>query len=326
MLRRFSALVLVGLLQAALAAGLAMPAAGKVVRQDHALGATTAQVPVYLWQDTRVRPQAMVLAIHGLTMHGKVFDATARHLASQRMLVAAPDLRGYGAWYAKDSKCKAKYATVEQDLVQVARSLRESHPGVPLFVAGESLGGTVAVRLAGQHPELVDGLILSAPALRYRGHVNVRTVAKLALLAVNPTRRLDTSDYIRYFSNDSRITEEVHNDPLRRKRMGLGELIASCLYMSGSAQFVDSIPVDMPVLVMQGQEDQMIKRTAVELLERKLKSSKRTIHWLPQRGHILLETAHVDKETLDTLSGWLRANCAMRTSRTTATVKTANQS
>jgi acylglycerol lipase len=317
MSRAFFQLLLMQLLIAALCVVL-QPAQAKVILEPKDTLSVKANVPVYVWHDTRVRPKALVLAIHGLTMHGKVFEATARYLASQKFLVAAPDLRGYGSWYEKDSHCKTDYATVEKDLVEVAGALRKANPGVPLFVAGESLGGTAALRLAAHHPELVDGMILSAPALRYRSHFGVRGVVQIAMLATNPTRRIDTTPYVQYFSNDERIQEEELTDPLRKKRMGLGELISSCRFMSNSIGCVDDVPVDMPVLIMQGSDDKMVKPDSIALLEKKLKSEHRTVRWFPKHGHILLETAHVDKETLDTVSAWLKDNCEMRTSRTTA--------
>lgn len=312
MLRIFKLHIFIPLLLAALAAGFE-PAWAKVVQKDNDVVAVKSQLPVYVWHDTRVKPKAVVLAIHGLTMHGKVFDVTARHLAAEKFLVAAPDLRGYGSWVKKDARCTTEYGAAEKDLVEVAKALREAYPGIPLFVAGESLGGTAALRLAAHHAELVDGMILSAPALRYRSHFGLRGVLQVAMLATNPRRRIDTSKYVRYFSNDQVIREEELADPLRKNRMGLGELISSCVYMSNSARCVDEVPDDMPVLIMQGERDEMVKRQAVELLEKKLRTSKRSVCWLEGKGHILLETAHVDKKTLSTVTSWLRANCKMRT-------------
>lgn len=296
-----------------------MRAEAKVVRHDNDALAQKFHLPVYVWSDSKLRPKAMVLAVHGLSMHGTVFDATARHLAAQHFLVAAIDLRGYGKWYQRDAHSKASYRASEQDLVAVAAAMREGHPGIPLFLIGESLGGTVAVRVAARHSELVDGLVLSAPALRYHQHLGIGTVGKVALLATNPTRKIDLSNYINtYFSNEERVTKEALADPLMRKRLGIGELISSCRFMSGSAQCISEIPVDMPVLMMQGKQDRMVKAESIELLEKKLKSSKRTVRWFPERGHILLETAHVHPETLEAVSSWLEMNCTMRTSRTTA--------
>ena len=307
MLRIFKSLIFAYSLTAALAAGF-QPASAKVDV------ASKSQLPVYVWhQVAHGRPQALVLAIHGLTMHGTTFETMAKHLAARNFLVAAPDLRGYGSYYKKNARCTAEYGASEKDLSEIAQRLRQAYPGVPLFVAGESLGGTVALRLSAHHPELVDGMILSAPALRYRSHFGLRSAMQVAMLVTNPTRRLDTSKYVQYFSNDETIREEELADPLRRTRMGLGELISSCRFMSKTAACLDEVPPDMPVLIMQGDQDAMVKREAVQLLEKKLKTPKRSVCWLGGKGHILLETSHVDQQTLNTVTTWLQQNCHMRT-------------
>jgi alpha-beta hydrolase superfamily lysophospholipase len=54
---------------------------------------------VYRWADPEVKPRAVAVIVHGLTMHGLVYDAFARHLAKLGIIVYAPDLRGYGRWY-----------------------------------------------------------------------------------------------------------------------------------------------------------------------------------------------------------------------------------
>src|SRR5271168_4183523 len=58
---------------------------------------------VYRWSDPTVKPKAVALIVHGLTLHGLVYDAFARHLAERGVIVYAPDLRGYGRWYKEGS-------------------------------------------------------------------------------------------------------------------------------------------------------------------------------------------------------------------------------
>lgn len=292
---------------------LSMPLCAKVTETDNNPVAQETRTVVHLWTDNKVKPEGIVLAIHGLTMHGTMFDTMARHLVGQKFLVAAPDLRGYGKWRCDGSKSKVDYAESEADLQRIAETLRESYPGIPLFVAGESLGGTVALRMAAKHADLVDGLILSAPAVRHHHRLRMATVGQLAQVVVNPWKDINLAHYLEHdFSEDARITHEGLTDPLIRKELSLGELISSCRFMAQSAASIDDIPVDMPILIMQGKKDRMVKESSITLLERKLRSQKRTICWFPNRGHILLETKHVQAETLNTMTSWLRANCHMR--------------
>jgi len=51
-------------------------------------------------------------------------------------------------------------------LLQTMTEIRQEFPNKKIFWLGESLGSNYAIRMAAKHPELVDGLILSAPTIR----------------------------------------------------------------------------------------------------------------------------------------------------------------
>jgi acylglycerol lipase len=297
---------------------LAAPAApfapDTVVRTDNETLSKHLNVPVYQWCHSTHKPKIMVLAIHGMTMHGAVYDTWARKLAAQNIMVAAPDLRGYGAWYASGNIKSVNYKDSEQDLVALAQELRQRHQGIPLFVAGESLGATLALRLAARHPDLVDGLILSSPAIRHCHQIPLKTIADGVRVFANPCHKVDLSDYIKhYFSENPAIAAEQIADPLVRKNLNLAEIVSSCRVMNSSADAISTIPSDMPVLVLQGKKDRMVKLQSVDMLEKRLQSNKRTVCWFPQRGHILLETAHISAETVNRINEWLAENGVMRT-------------
>ncbi len=99
----------------------------------------------------------MVLALHGLTGHGKRWeDLATGHLPQFRVL--APDLRGHGR---STSLPPWNFETVVADLVEVLRAEADG----PVVVVGHSFGGACAVHLACLHPELVRRLVLLDPAI-----------------------------------------------------------------------------------------------------------------------------------------------------------------
>src|SRR5262249_54310821 len=53
-------------------------------------------MPVYEWIPKDVKPDGMVLAIHGLTLHGKRYEVLAKACACTGTYFVAPDLRGFG--------------------------------------------------------------------------------------------------------------------------------------------------------------------------------------------------------------------------------------
>jgi lipase len=93
-----------------------------------------------------------VLAIHGLTGHGKRWRTLAtRYLPD--VAIAAPDLLGHGrsSWAAP--------WTIEANVAALA-ALLECDADGPVVVVGHSFGGALALQLAATRPDIVGGLVL----------------------------------------------------------------------------------------------------------------------------------------------------------------------
>ncbi len=104
---------------------------------------------------------AQILAVHGLTGHGRRWETLAsEHLPEFSVL--APDLIGHGrsTWAAP--------WTVEANVAALA-ALLDAEGGGPVLVVGHSFGGAVALSLAAARPELVSGLVLLDPAVALDG-------------------------------------------------------------------------------------------------------------------------------------------------------------
>lgn len=74
---------------------------------------------------------------------------------SEQFTVLTPDLPGFGATPGR--------FTVDASVAAIARLAAER--GSPVHICGFSLGAMVGLRFAAEHPDQVDRLVLSAPAL-----------------------------------------------------------------------------------------------------------------------------------------------------------------
>lgn len=102
-----------------------------------------------------------LLALHGLTGHGKRWETLAtQHLPE--FAIAAPDLIGHGR-----STWSAPW-TIEANVARLAELLDADADG-PVWVIAHSFGGAVALALAEARPELVAGLVLLDPAVGLDG-------------------------------------------------------------------------------------------------------------------------------------------------------------
>lgn len=117
-------------------------------------------------------PRAVILALHGFNDHsGNFLTDSLEALKQAGMLVYAYDQRGFGR--APNRGYWAGAETMAADAAAAARLLAERHPGLPLFMMGESMGAAVSILAAGMDPAPpVRGYVLLAPALWNRELMN----------------------------------------------------------------------------------------------------------------------------------------------------------
>ncbi len=115
------------------------------------------------WQ-AQGEPAAVVVAVHGMNDYANAFHMAAPYWAEHGVTTYAYDQRGFGRspgrgiWAGDD--------LMVEDLRTLTALARAKHPGVPVVVAGESMGGAVAIQaFASDRPPAADRLMLMSPAV-----------------------------------------------------------------------------------------------------------------------------------------------------------------
>jgi len=127
-------------------------------------------LPLRKWlprADGKDEVKAVILALHGFNDHAAAFDGPGEIWAEEGIATYAYDQRGFGA--APERGLWPGRAALAADAATAAQILRRLYPGTPLYLLGESMGGSVAVvaltRESGTQVPDVDGVILTAPAV-----------------------------------------------------------------------------------------------------------------------------------------------------------------
>jgi acylglycerol lipase len=132
---------------------------------DKYVAADGTALPLAVWKAENGPPKAVILGLHGFGDYRNAFEEPAAIWAKDGITTYAYDQRGFGAsptrgrWPGTD--------TLVDDAKAVARLLRQKYPDTPIYLAGESMGGAVAMVAADRGIE-ADGLVLLAPAVRSR--------------------------------------------------------------------------------------------------------------------------------------------------------------
>lgn len=268
-------------------------------------------IPLYSWSPGDP-PKAVIVAIHGATLHGRSYTTIAQRLSQKGYAVFAPDMRGFGAWYhnSDDPEDFAKhvlYRQSEADLKNLLDKLHKLYPGKPIFIMGESVGANFAIRLLASYPNCADGMILSSPAIKQRLIFGPTVLMQaLTVFFVNPGAQLDVTPFLRTrVSEDQKITNERINDPLGRNKMNVGELFKTRWFNKDCMKLVPQLPNNIAVLVIEGADDKLFHADDINNLMSTMPCQDKTLHLLKNRGHINLETQFLHGEVETTLEGWL---------------------
>lgn len=287
-----------------------LPAAqAEVSKEAVRLNGESNSVPAYHWVDETVAPRAVLIALHGSVQHAGNFATLAEKLAPQGIVVYSIDLRGHGDWaVAGQGRPRVDYAGSARDLVQLTAQLREKHPGLPIFVIGESVGAAVAINALAESPHLFDGMILASPGTKpmvVGGH-NFGTTLRTALGAVKSFgNKVDLTAHLKNISDDPRSADEMISDPRIRKQASLGDLLRTVNFIRTSDDLARKLNKDVPVLVIQGESDDIIQASSSEALYTKLATKDKSILKFPKVGHLLVTTAFLKPEVLSGVESWL---------------------
>lgn len=266
-------------------------------------------LPIYEWTDPAVPTRGTIVAIHGLTFYAAAYDDFAKHLAERGYRVYAADMRGFGRWKDEYQKFggddKIHFTQSTEDVVKLLTFLNNKNGEKPIFL-GESLGANLALLVAAEHPDLVQSTIVSAPCVKTCVHPSPRWAVDVWKGLAHPNKPLNLEAYIEpYLSNDKALTAACMADQKICRAMSPVELIKAQKTNKLAIDQVEAIPDTMPMLIMAGKEDKVVKASALPKMVARLKTKDKTLNVLPKHGHLMIEHQKVDGTVAQVIDTWL---------------------
>lgn len=258
-------------------------------------------LPVRSWLPGKKPFKAIIVAVHGFNDYSNSFTSPGNYLRQYGVACYAYDQRGFGA-----APGRGLWAGVEaytNDLSCMVKEVRRLYPNVPLYVAGESMGGAVTiVAMTGRNPPVVDGVILIAPAVwgrqtmpwyqRWLLDVAAHTVPWLELtgkgLKVIPTDNIE-------------IRRAISRDPLFIRDTRIDSMYGLTNLMDEALQKAEKLQV--PTLVQYGKKDQIIPREPTLLMLGKMPRTTRKAFYA-DGYHMLLRDLQREKPLSDMVA-WI---------------------
>lgn len=136
-------------------------------------------------------PKGRVMYLHGIRSHGRWYERSCRELAAAGYEVHFLDRRGSGWNTSRRGDCPS-FRRLLDDVIEYAMELRTRSAGLPMFVAGISWGGKLALGISARKPGLVDGVMLITPGLKPQIHPPLARRLRVALArCLRPTKLFD---------------------------------------------------------------------------------------------------------------------------------------
>jgi alpha-beta hydrolase superfamily lysophospholipase len=260
-------------------------------------------LPLRVWRPDQP-PRAMVLALHGMNDYANAFDRPGAALAARGILTYAFDQRGFGRGPHPGLWSDTK--TMADDAILCARLLAERHPGLPLFLLGESMGGAVVIEAltTPNPPPAIRGAILVAPAVWSRAAMG--PLQRFALWVGNglmPGLTLTGRGLKIQPSDNIEMLRALSRDPLVIKETRI-DVISGMVDLMDAAQ-ADIARLPVAALLLYGEKDQVIPAApiwaAVKALPRRDRDQRAALY--PEGWHMLLRDLQAER-VIDDIAAW----------------------
>ena len=262
--------------------------AGPRLEGDRFISFDGARLGLSHWDAAGGEPWAVIVGVHGMDDYGNAFHLAAPYWASRGIATYAYDQRGFGR--SPQRGVWAGDALMTEDLRTITALVRAKYPHAVIAVAGESLGGAVAIEaFASDRPPAADRLVLLAPAVW--GWSSQPLAYKLALtLAARlaPAKVFDPPGFVTEHISPSDNTEELiamGRDPLMLWGARSDALYGLVTTMEHGWREIGEVKA--PTLYLLGSKDQIIPREPALQAARRLPAGDRTANYA-EGWHLLM--------------------------------------
>jgi alpha-beta hydrolase superfamily lysophospholipase len=269
------------------------------------VGLVPGNPPALYWKPDKT-PRAAVLCLHELGFYNGVFDDLGKRLSAQGLATYAIDLRGFGGWTEiKSPDSKMDLDKTLEDVKGSVEVMHKLHPGIPVFVLGEAMGGALALKAAATFPELIQGAITAAPGGEHHKTMkNYMTIAsKLAVAGPNNETSYG-EDLLEIATPKKELQDAFREDPKVRLDLAPRELMDCQFFMYKTRQMARKIK-NVPVLVVHGEKDGESKEIGSEKVYKNLATKDKEYLKVADGDHYTFEDVKVSDAAFNSTLSWI---------------------
>lgn len=248
-----------------------------------------------------------VIIVHGLGDHGGRYRDLAAALTDHRWNVFAFDLMGHGMSPGSRGRID-RYDAVLTDIAHACQTVGRRQPGADQVILGHSMGGNLALNYVLRRNQFdpvrsnLAGLVLCGPMLLPpspppRPHIFAAWLTGRLL----PRMRIAKSVDPERLTQDPERAEAIRRDPMTHSQISI--YLATQLLSQGRWALDHARSVDVPTLIMHGEDDELIDQSACENVAIRIGDRATLVRWPRMRHDLFHETGRT--EITQRLVSWL---------------------
>jgi alpha-beta hydrolase superfamily lysophospholipase len=250
---------------------------------------------------------ARLVIAHGLGEHSGRYHNVVKAMVSQSISVWAADHRGHGQSGGPRGHVSSfqDYINDLQQIIVISR--QETPSSIKTFLLGHSMGGLIALNYAAQYPDMIQGLILSSPALGMKVKVPpfkqaVGKIMSYIWPGLTLANELDSSK----ISRDTGVVAAYNQDPLVHNKVTARWFTEFLEALRNAIRLAPDIRI--PVLMQIAGNDHLVDSEASRLFFSRLPGENKTFQLYNGLFHEVYNETEADRvKVLGELKEWITA-------------------
>ncbi len=233
-------------------------------------------------------PERVLVIVHGYAEHGNRYAHVATAAAERGTVTYAPDHLGHGRSDGERALL-VDFEHVVDDLEAVVARAEADHPGLPIVMAGHSMGGLLTARFVERNPDRLAGAaFLGAVLGDWKWAREVLSLPELPVVDSDPWGMSRDEAVCRDYAEDPLVYHGTYKRPL---------LVAEVACLD---RFNDEIGrITIPVCFLHGDSDPFVPYGDSQDAVERMASTDKTFHLYPGAKHELVNETNRDEVLTD---------------------------
>ncbi|MCX6301468.1 MAG: lysophospholipase [Bacteroidia bacterium] len=246
------------------------------------------------------KTRANIIFVHGLGEHIQRYTAWAEQFSIEGIGFTGVDLPGHGRSDGGRGNIRS-YALTDEMIEILSESSKNTFPGIPVFLYGQSLGGGILIDYLLREKPYLKGAIVTSPWLKLSFEPD-KSKIRLASIMKNilPGLAQPSGLIVDHISHDREVVEKYAADPLVHDRISLS-LFHSAM-SSAAHSLAHAGELEVPLLLVHGSDDKICSPEGSRIFASKTSLAELKI-W--EGGYHELHNEPFKKEVFDFILNWI---------------------